>query len=396
MRNEELEITNYQLPTTYNQISQYIANSPGQKITFAEYMDWVLYHPQWGYYGSGKANIGSQGDFFTSSSLGSDFGELLALQLVQMWLLLGEPNPFILVEMGAGSGLLASDILHYLQQNQPNLFQCLQYIIVEQATGLISQQQQQLQPWLNQDVNLSWCSWEEIAENSITGCFFSNELVDAFPIHQITLQQGQLQEIYVASKQNQLVEVIDKPSTPKLAEYFNLVGIDLASDAYPDNYRSEVNLAALDWLKKVAQRLDRGYVITIDYGYSAPRYYHPQRYQGTLKCYYQQRHHHNPYVNLGLQDITAHIDFTALEVQGEFCGLHKVGFTQQAMFLMALGLGERLAALSKSNIDIQQLLSRRDALHQLINPTGLGKFGVLIQGTHDCSQSNLQGLYLGI
>jgi SAM-dependent MidA family methyltransferase len=125
--------------------------------------------------------------------------------------------------------------------------------------------------------------------------------------------------------------------------------------------------------------LQLGYVLTIDYGYPASRYYNPRRSQGTLQCYYHHRFHDNPYINIGRQDITAHIDFTALERQGQKCNLTNVGFIQQGLFLMALGLGDRIAAISDQKQPLSQLLQRRDALHQLLDPTGLGNFGVLIQ-----------------
>ena len=376
-------------------IVNHITNSTEQRITFAEYMDLVLYDSQFGYYGSGKVQIGSQGDFFTSASLGKDFGELLAKQFVQMWELLGNPHPFMLVEMGAGQGLIAADILDYLQNQHQNLFQSLEYIIIEQAPVLIQQQQKLLQPWREQGVNLSWRSWSEIPINSIVGCCFSNELVDAFPVHRVVINPGKLQEIYLTYSETKLVEIFGELSTPKLTEYFQLIGVDLTSEAYPDGYCTEVNLAITPWLERVSQCLQRGYLLTIDYGYNAQRYYSPQRRQGTLQCYYQHRHHDNPYINLGEQDLTAHVDFTALERQGERCGLRKVGCTHQALFLMSLGLGDRLQQLSNpvtAKLDLGQLLRRRDALHQLIDPSGLGKFMVLVQGTEDCYQFPLQGL----
>ena len=353
---------------------------PQQRITFAEYMDLVLYHPQYGYYSSGKVEIGSQGDFFTSPYLGADFGELLAEQLVEIWSIMGYPAPFMLVEMGAGEGLLAVDILDYLQQYRPDLLPVLEYVIVEQAEGLIEKQQKVLQKWLDKQINICWKSWSEIPEASLIGCCFSNELVDAFPIHQIVINKGKIKEIYVTSSSEELREVEGEPSTTELEEYFKLVEVDLPSDEYPDRYRTEVNLAALNWLATVADRLQRGYVLTIDYGYPAHKYYHPQRSQGTLQCYYQHRRHNNPYSFIGEQDLTAHVDFTALERQGELCGLEKIGFTNQGMFLMALGLGDRLAELSSGKFNVMEVLKRRDALHQLIDPTGLGGFGVLVQG----------------
>ncbi|BAT52383.1 hypothetical protein NOS3756_13180 [Nostoc sp. NIES-3756] len=376
-------------------IAQRIATSPERRITFAEYMDMVLYHPEDGYYSSNAVKIGFKGgDFFTSVNLGADFGDLLAEQFLQMWEILGQPVPFYLVEMGAGQGLLALYILKYIQVQYPKLFAALQYLIVEKSPALKQEQQQRLQ-----EFPVQWCNLEDIASNSIIGCFFSNELVDALPVHQFILEAGELREIYVTLQEvgsrgdekvggntnflsfpnYELTETTASPSTPKLAEYFELVGINLTQGGYEDGYRSEINLAALDWLSIVADRLQRGYVITIDYGYPASRYYNPRRSQGTLQCYYQHRHHDNPYINIGQQDITAHVDFTALEKWGDRCGLAKLGFTQQALFLMALGLGNRIAALSHQQISVSELLNRRQALHQLIDPTGLGGFGVLIQ-----------------
>ena len=379
-----------------NLIAKVVADSPQKRITFAEYMDLVLYHPHYGYYSSGTVQIGSQGDFFTSSSLGADFGELLGKQLVEIWSILGQPPSFSFVEMGAGQGSLAGDILAYLQHYAPQLLKNLTYIIIDQSPGLVTRQQELLQPWLEQGVNIRWQDWQEISENSLVGCCFSNELVDAFPVHQIVWQESKLQEVYLTLWEDKLGEVIAEPSTPQLADYFTELGINFDNDNYPDGYRSEVNLAALSWLETIANRLKKGYLITIDYGYNATKYYHPQRIQGTLQCYYQHRRHNNPYLNPGCQDITSHVNFTALELWGESFGLQKVGLTQQAMFLMSLGLGERLQALSDGTYNLQEILQRRDALHQLIDPTGLGVFKVLVQGKGLEGGEVLQGLRDGL
>jgi SAM-dependent MidA family methyltransferase len=401
-------------------ISSRITSSPHRRITFAEYMDIALYHPEHGYYSTKAVNLGKKGDFFTSVHLGADFGELLAEQFVQMWEILGRPKPFTLVEMGAGQGLLAGDILNYLQRQYLDFFASLEYVIVDKSLILRQEQQQRLQ-----DFPLRWCNLEDIPPLSITGCFFSNELVDALPVHQFTLEAGELREIYVTTRGergrqgdkeeflpiplsphppfspsplNPFVEVIGEVSSDKIAEYFDLLVIDFAQSAYADGYRSEINLAAVDWLSIVADRLKRGYLLTIDYGYPANRYYNPRRSQGTLQCYYQHRHHDNPYINIGRQDITAHVDFTALEKWGDRSGLQKVGFTQQGLFLMALGLGSRIANLSHQQQPISQMLQRRDALHQLLDPMGLGGFGVLVQskGLKEAEISQpLKGLFTG-
>lgn len=367
-----------------------INNSAQQRITFAEYMDLVLYHQDYGYYSSGIEQIGSQGDFFTSSSLGKDFGELLAIQLAEIWHKLGCPNPFYLVEMGAGKGELAQDILNSWLDNQP-LIEALKYVIIEQSPALIAKQQELLQSFSGYD--LSWKDWSDLDPDSIEGCFFSNELVDAFPVHLVTKKENLLQEIYLNIDSDKLTETIDSISTDKLLTYFNNLGIDLLNKDYPEGYRTEVNLNALNWLKTISHKLKRGYVLTIDYGYTADKYYRPARNQGTLQCYYQHRRHNNPYVNLGYQDITAHVNFTALQNQGNLLDLETIGFTQQGLFLMALGLGDRLNELSGGKYNVLEIFKRRDALHQLIDPAGLGGFGVLVQGKNITeAEKSLQGL----
>lgn len=366
-------------------ICESIAATPQQRITFAEYMDLALYHPQYGYYNGDRPNIGKQGDFITSPHWSADFAEVLGEQFVEMWQILGKPDAFAIVEMGAGRGTFAANVLQYLQRKYPDLFKILEYIIVEISPVLQAEQQHKLVEFKT----VKWCNWDEITNNSIVGCFFSNELVDALPVHQFIVEKGQIREIYVAAaaEQNEqsgskFIEVVGELSNPKIAEYFDLVGIDLSATVYADGYRSEVNLAALDWISTVAKKLQRGYLLTIDYGHPAHRYYNPRRTEGTLQCYYRHRYHSNPYINVGRQDLTAHADFTALEKQGELCGLEVMGFTQQALFLMMLGVGDRIASLSTNDaqvLDLSTFLRRREALHQLIDPMGLGGFGVLVQ-----------------
>lgn len=370
-------------------ITQQITASPNQRISFADYMSLLLYHPQQGYYATPQTRIGAEGDFFTAPHLGTDFGELLAEQLVEMWEILDQPQPFTLVEMGAGQGILAADILQYLQRKHPKCFEGIDYRIIEKSPALKAEQQLKLQQTFGSAVSIRWCDWEDIPNASITGCFFSNELVDALPVHQVVVRDRQLREIYVAlnedrkshiSNHDYFIEIEGELSTPQLQSYFSPLNIDLLSEIYPEGYRTEINLAALDWITTIAQKLQQGFVLTIDYGYPAERYYRPTRSTGTLQCYYQHRYHNNPYLYIGQQDITAHVDFTALEKQGELEGLEVIGFTQQALFLMALGLGDRIGAISQtSEQNLSEVLRKREALHSLLNPMGLGGFGVLIQ-----------------
>lgn len=359
-----------------------IGQSPGDRLSFADFMELALYHPQGGYYATKDVVLGLDGDFVTSAHLGHDFGELLAIQFAEMWEHLDRPTPFALVEMGAGQGLVAADALGTLQNHYPDCFAALTYQIVEKSDRLRAAQAQRLSPWVGR---VTWVTLEDFPDHSITGCLFSNELVDALPVHQVVVAESGLQEVFVAladSPELALQEVVGALSTPRLADYFAFVGIDPAT--YAPGYRTEVHLAALDWMKTVATKLHHGYVVTVDYGYPASRYYSRARSQGTLQCYYHHGHHNDPYSHLGHQDITAHVNFTALERQGERCGLETLGATQQGMFLMALGLGDRLAALGQIQANdpatVNLAIQRREQLHQLINPMGLGNFVVLVQG----------------
>jgi SAM-dependent MidA family methyltransferase len=373
-------------------ILEIINNFPDKKITFAEYMNLCLYDSEFGYYNSDKIIIGNQGDFFTSASLSSDFGELLAIQLEEFWQVLGKPSNFKLVEMGAGNGNLALAIINYILNHYPDFSSNLEYIIIEKSQTLKLTQQQLLLDNFPNRISIKWKDWNSIPDDSIIGCFFSNELIDAIPVHLIRYSQKKLEEIYLTENNNQLVIKYDSLSTKNISNYFKMIGIDFQGEIYPDNYQTEVNLQAIDWLKQVFTKLKQGYLLTIDYGYTAKKYYHPQRSQGTLKCYYQHHHHDNPYVNIGSQDMTSHVNFTALEKYGDFLGLNNLKYTKQALFLMSLGLGDRLNELSNGKISLTEILKRRQQLHSLINPEGLGNFGVLLQSKNINSLQNQYSL----
>lgn len=362
-----------------DKIFQLINDSPEKKITFSQYMDLCLFDRTYGYYNSEKTIIGREGDFYTSASLSSDLGELLAVQLYQFWEILDKPDDFKLVEMGAGNGNLSFDILSFIIKNYPDFISNIEYIIIEKSEVLKHKQQTLLTEKFANIIPVKWTDLDSIPDNSLVGCCFSNELIDAMPVHLIRFSDNKLEEIYLTEKDNTLVKKYDSISEAKILEYFDIMGIQFNSNYYPENYQTEVNLQAIEWLKQISDKLKKGYLLTIDYGYTADKYYHPQRSEGTLKCYYQHRHHHNPYVNIGHQDITCHVNFTALQKYGELFNLSTLGYTKQALFLMGLGLGDRLNELSNDKISLPTILQRRQELHNLINPEGLGNFGVLLQ-----------------
>ncbi|MEY2985567.1 MAG: hypothetical protein RLZZ568_2184 [Cyanobacteriota bacterium] len=379
--------------STLSALLDHIQRSPHQRLTFAEFMDWVLYQPGFGYYSGGQVEIGMRGDFVTAIALGPDFGELITQQFVEMWQRLGTPQRFDLLELGAGTGAFAKTVLEYGARVYPDFYQALRYHIIEASAALRQRQQRLLSPWQETD-KVQWLTWPVIPPHSLMGCCFSNEFFDALPVHRLGIRDGRLKEEYIEATDSGLRPVWDELSTPQLVEYFAGFGLQLTCPPYVEGYETEVNLDAQIILEQVSRVLHQGWVLSVDYGHPAGKYYHPQRSGGTLQCYFQQRHHNNPFVNLGQQDLTAHVNFTALELWGERFGLTRLDFTQQAPFLMSLGLGDRLLALSSGHYDLNEIFSRRALLHQLIDPMGLGRFGVLLQGKNlskAITQTPLQG-----
>jgi SAM-dependent MidA family methyltransferase len=293
-------------------------------ISFHDFMDMALYDPDGGYYTTSTNCIGASGDFYTSASLGSVFGCLIGRQLEEMWQLLGKKE-FTIVEYGAGTGLLCHDILSYLQNN-PTLYKSLKYYIIERSP-VMRQKQKTL---LGENV----CWLESITEIApFSGCVFSNELVDNFPVHQVVMQD-ELAEIFV---DHDFKETL-KPASLQLTGYFKELGI-----ALPEGFRTEVNLAATTWIKEVAESLGCGFVMTIDYGYQSAELYSPSHREGTVLCYHRHSMYDNPYLHIGEQDITAHVNFSALHHWGLQNGLLCSGFTNQAQFLLSLGLEQYLS-----------------------------------------------------
>ena len=342
-------------------------------MTFAEFMEQALYHPEYGYYTSDRIRIGKQGDVFTSSSVHSCFGRLVARQLEQMWQLLGRGD-FIIAEQGVGEGHLCLDILNVLAEESPEFYAHLKYRLLDISSDNRQRQSDILQQHFDAG-RVDWCGLVDL--QGMQGCFVSNELVDAFPIHLIEKHAGELQEVYVVNNGDAFGEELRPLSTGLIKEYFQRVGIEPI-----EGNRCEVNLAACDWMKQVATVLERGFVLTIDYGYLAEELYAPWRHAGTLLCYHQHQTNENPYQRVGSQDITAHVDFTTLQDIGRQHGLDVLYFGQQYQFLMALGFLEMLMEMESRETDPNKAQALRMNLKTLILPEGgMGEsFKVLVQG----------------
>ncbi len=342
-------------------------------IPFADFMEQALYHPEHGYYTSGRTRIGKQGDFFTSSSVHSCFGQLIARQLEQMWHLSGQ-GAFIIAEQGAGEGHLCLDILDALEDKYPEFYACLEYRIVEISAANRRRQEQALQRHFSAG-RVTWCEFDDL--QGMQGCFVSNELLDAFPIHLIEKHAGKLQEVYVVNRGDGFAEELRPLSVNLIQDYFQRIGIEPA-----EGNRCEVNLAACDWMERVAAVLERGFVLTVDYGFLAEELHAPFRHAGTFLCYHQHQTSEDPYRRVGCQDMTAHIDFTTLQEVGCQQGLDTLYFGQQYQFLMGLGFLEMLMEMESRETDPKKAQALRMNLKTLILPEGgMGEsFKVLVQG----------------
>ena len=350
-------------------------------------MEWCLYHTYYGYYRSGGMNIGKDGDFYTSPCVHPIFGGLIAKQLSQMWEQMGGKT-FDVIEQGGGRGFLCEDVLQWAKRNVPPFYQHLRYYLLETSSFLIREQRERLAEY-EKEGKVFWMNPETFEEgkNLIEGCFLSNELVDAFPVHQIIFDHGELKEIYVTEDNTQLKEYLGDLSDRRIASYFQPMDIVLQ-----EGQRAEVNLKALEWMEKVARCLKKGFVLTIDYGYCAKELYSPSRREGTLLCYAHHQTSDNPYERLGEQDITAHINFTSLIQKGEEVGLHFIGLVPQYRFLIALGFLQEMESLGREMAEIDALRLRL-SLKYLIEPDmGMGEvFKVLIQHK-GMEQPRLDGL----
>jgi len=339
----------------------------GGAIPFREFMALALYHPALGYYASAREKIGRSGDYLTSPELTPLFGAMLGRQLREMWERLGRPERFGAVEAGPGTGVLARDVLSWAGRAAPDFAQALRYTLVETSAALAERQRATLAA-----EGLA-AEWRDGLPPAVTGCIFSNELLDALPIHRVAVKGGALREVYVTVDGDGFAEELRDPA-PDVSAYFDALGL-----LPGDGCLAEVNLEAPRWVASAAGALGRGYVITFDYGYEAAELYVPWRTDGTLLCFYRHNPSSDPYARLGRQDITTHVDFTTVRRAGEEAGLRTLGLTTQSQFLAALGIGEALQPPSGDEPKMEEYFARRRAVTELLDPGGLGRIKVLVQ-----------------
>ena len=346
------------------------------RITFSEFMRLALYDAREGYYASAREPFGASGDFYTASQVHEVFGALLADEFAAVWQSLERPSDFTIIELGAGRGELACDALAALQEKHADCFSSARYVICEISERLRERQRDRLAEFGSRVV---WVNELEELGAPVNGVVFSNEFFDALPVHLVQWRDGRLREIYVERAADDRLQFCeDELSSVALADYWQRVGAPLE-----EGQRAEINLEAVQWIKRIAQVLARGRVITIDYGDVAERLYTDERMVGTLRCFYRHTLNDQPLERIGEQDITASVNFTALMEYGRDVGLKTISFARQTDYLIKLGVLERAADLARqAEGESPQALQHRLALKQLFVPQGIAAyFKVLVQRT---------------
>jgi SAM-dependent MidA family methyltransferase len=335
----------------------------GGWIPFSRFMELALYAPGLGYYSAGALKFGAAGDFITAPELSPLFGRTLARQVADI---MAQSAPYVL-ELGAGSGKLAADILGELER-----MACLpeRYDILEVSADLRQRQQALLHerlPHLAARVH-----WLDVLPDSISGVLVANEVLDALPVHLLHWTDAGILERGVMSEGKHFIWQERLPENPMLLQAAEQISV-------PDDFLGEISLSASGLVGSLCERLQQGVLLFMDYGFGAREYYHPQRAQGTLMCHYRHHAHDDPFFLPGLQDITAHVNFTAVAERAIDSGAHLLGYTSQAHFLINCGITDLLTEVEPENLRDYLPLSAQ--LQKLTSPAEMGElFKVMALG----------------
>jgi len=349
-------------------------------ITFARYMELALAHPQHGYYQSQETRAGFTGDFLTGPETHRIFGQTIARQIAECRDRLGQPERFVVREDGAGAGTLARDILDGLREERPDVLTAIRYELSDVNTARVEAGLRKLE-------EAGHGSAASVASSGpFTGVLLANELLDAFPAHRLVVRDGELREVFTGWRDGWFADVEGPLSDARLAS--SLDGLTLA-----EGQSLEVSPDAWTWAAGIGDTLERGYAILIDYGYPAERLYDPsERPDGTLRTYSQHEVGDDPYLRVGMQDLTAHVDFTAVSNAAVTGGCTHLGLISQAHFVAGLGIEELLLRLQSTGNDLNDYLAARETIMHLLDPRSLGRFHVLILGKDVATESPLRGL----
>ena len=348
------------------------------RITFARFMELAVGHPEFGYYASGEVRAAFSGDFLTAPETHAIFGQTIARQIDECWRRMGSPDSFTIREDGAGRGTLGLDILSELHDRFPDLYRIVTYELADLNANRVEEGLARLTENGFGD-HVRAATGEPFA-----GVLLANELLDAFPVHRLIQERGELREMYVAFKDGWFIDEIGPLSDPELVTL-------LSGIALQEGQRAEVSPQAIAWSRGIGKQLSSGYAILIDYGYPASELYNDIHFEGTLKGYSRHDVTEDPYFRVGNQDLTAHVNFTAVSAAAQAGGCVELGLTNQAYFLAGLGIEQVLLQLQKSDVTPHEYVLARDAVLHLIDPGGLGRFRVLLLGKNVETDPPLRG-----
>ena len=336
-------------------------------ISFCRFVELSLFHPRHGYYSSGRARIGKKGDFYTAPSVHRSFGETISRFLAEASVLL-EGEKFVVVEFGASGGQLASDILEGLRENHPDLYLKTDYVMSEISPAAIQTAKERLQGY---GERVRWTdSPFKITEDGFCGVVIANEFLDSLPFHRLKSDRGEMREIFLSLRRGKIEEVLRDPGTEGVYEFSKRY-----LDEYMQGEEAEACLLAPKWLAEAGTALEKGFVLSIDYGSLAPELYSPERRKGTYRCFYRHELSTNPYIRIGEQDITANVNFSELIRAGDAVDLSTVTYTTQGQFLVDWGILEIFKTYDKP-----QNQGDRLAAKTLFMPEFMGRrFKVLLQ-----------------
>ena len=356
----------------------------GGILSFYDYMNIALNNVNNGYYGSGKAKIGKNGDFVTSPSLSEDFSILLAVQ-IEEWILQIKNNlnlnkKITILEFGSGNGCLLRGIINYLHDKNPQILNEISFKIIELNEGMVGIQKINLKKFLEQGIDIKWLSIGDLEDDKLDGIVIAHEVLDAFCVERIQFKEGVIyQQGVQLNKEKQTLDFINLPLPKKIKEFIKEIKIELGINIPPEDaseeWTTELNIDNLSWLENLSRKINNGILLIIDYAIDSNKYYSPQKNDGTILAYKNQRAFREILNNPGDFDLTCHICSDLLIYQAKLAGFESLGLVKQGEALLLLGLAKKLFEIQNNlNNDLSEALLRREALLRLVDPICLGDF----------------------
>ncbi len=361
-----------------------IISEKGGILSFYDYMNIALNNPTNGYYGSGKAKIGQNGDFVTSPTLSDDFSHLLAIQ-IEEWILqiknnLNSKKRITVLEFGAGKGCLLRGIINYFLNKNSQILNDISFKIIDLNEGMIEIQKINLKKFIEKGIDIKWVSLRDLEDDNLNGIVIAHEVLDAFCVERIQFKKGVIyQQGVQLNKENQTLDFINLQLTEEIKKFIkeikNELGVNIPPKDAPEEWTTELNIDNLSWLENLSRKINNGILLIIDYAIDSKKYYSPQKNDGTILAYKNQRAFREILNSPGDFDLTCHICSDLLIYQAKLAGFESLGLVKQGEALLLLGLAQKLFEIQNNlKNDLSQALIRREAMLRLVDPICLGDF----------------------